>query len=316
MEHVPGQLGHVSAGEWEAIHADWPAYPGDKSWEVALLRFGDFPTGTQFTCLDIIDQCALMVAEVGIRELDRFDERHIHVAVRLSELIDLDERGLITGVEFDSELTPEQMHLKRTLGPDAYDRVMSGREVIGTMIDGQFRPTPLPVGDPLDDEWEEDWNEDPRTPEHVAIFEGTTLQLTEAAQPEIEHVGKSMLNIPASVQNRIPVFLSAQLFDTAVRDLGATLETRMRQVTGTTAYGHSLIDQYIQLLLDDGSYLPARLRSLRQELRAIFKFVRNEFAHGLHDIAPSRGYALVSRMCWHVRDIELITESLRADGPS
>ena len=315
MNHMPGQLGFVGGVTWEAIHADWPAYPGDQSWELALLRFGDFPAGTDFTCLEIIDQCALLVAEVGIREPDRYDDRHMHVAVRLSELVDLDERGLILGVALDHELTTDQLHLKRTLGPNTYERAISGQEVIGAIIDGEFQALSLPVSDPLGDEnWVEDYGDSPRAPERVAIFPGTTLRLTDAAQPEIARVAMGTLNIPSSLQDRIPVLLGAQLFDTAVRDLGAALESRMRKIAATGAYGQKLVDQYIQLLLDDGALLPARVRSLRQELRAIFKFVRNEFAHGLHDLPPGRGYALVSRMCWHVRDIELVAESFSAES--
>ncbi|EWT07332.1 hypothetical protein N864_05605 [Intrasporangium chromatireducens Q5-1] len=104
--------------------------------------------------------------------------------------------------------------------------------------------------------------------------------------------------------------LQSGLFDSAVRDLGAALESRMRVVTGTDDYGQRLVDRYVQSMLDGGTLLPARVRSLRQELRALFKFVRNESAHSLQDVPPARGYALISRMCWHVRDVELVAEAV------
>lgn len=309
LTDLPGELGWVDGGTWEAIHADWPAYPGDRDWRIALLRLGDFPQGTVFTCLDIIDQCALLVAEVGITQADRFDERHMHVALRLAELLELDGRGLVVGIDIEENLSTEQLHLKRTLGPDQYDRVISGEQVIGTMIDGEFTPMPLPDADgPSDgDNWA---MTDHRTPERVAMFEGSQIHLNGAAWPEVERVARSILRIPPSVQDRISVLLRSGLFDSAVRDLGAALESRMRAVTGTDDYGQRLIDRYVQSMLDNGTFLPARVRSLRQELRALFKFVRNEFAHSLQDVPPPRGYALISRMCWHLRDVELVADAM------
>jgi hypothetical protein len=236
----------------------------------------------------------------------------MHVAVRLEELLELDDRQLVVGVEIERSLSTEQLHLKRTLGPDLYDRVVSGEEILGVMRDGEFTPMNLPMEDDLSDEdvWE---GLDHRTPERVAIFEGSKIHLTETAWLEVERVAKSALVIPPSIQDRVSVMLQAGLFDSSVRDLGAALETRMRSVTGTESYGQKLVDQYVQLLLNNGTFLPARVRSLRQELRTIFKFVRNEFAHALQDVPSGRGYALVSRMCWHVRDVELTAEALSSE---
>lgn len=310
MTDSPGELGWVGGGTWEAIHADWPAYPGDRDWRIALLRLGDFPEGTNFTCLDVIDQCALLVAEVGIAAVDRFDERHMHVAVRLEDLLALDDRGLVVGVEIEHNLSTEQLHLKRTLGPDLYGRVVSREQVIGVTIDGEFLPMPLPDDSVPDDE---DWSiADHRTPDRVAMFEGSQIRLTADAWSEVERVARSILDIPLSVQERVSVMLRAQFFDSAVRDLGAALESRMRSITGTDDYGQRLVDRYIEAMLDCEVFLPARVRSLRQELRAVFKFVRNEFAHNLVDVPPARGYALISRMCWHVRDIEVVAEAMNA----
>jgi DNA-directed RNA polymerase subunit F len=140
------------------------------------------------------------------------------------------------------------------------------------------------------------------------MYEGTVIKLTTAAGPETERLAKSILEIPPSLDDRLTVLLDAGLFDSAIRDLGAALETRMRVISGTDGYGANLAKQYVKALQDNRDGLPARLNSLLQELRSIFKFVRNEFAHQLIDLEPSRGYALVSRLCWHVRDVELIIE--------
>lgn len=305
----PGSLGWVSSGIWEELHADWPAYPGDKSWQLALLRFGDFPVGTPFTCISVMDQCALFLAEVGIREANPLSEKHFHVAVRLEELIELDDRCLVTGVEMDTLLSPDQILMKRALGPEIWEKMRSGQTSLGVEIDGEFRNVSIPEDEEPWEEWEADEiYPAPRSPERMAIYPSTIVHLTSAAPPEVERVARLALEIPPSMVSRIAALLAAGLFDSAVRDLGAALEMRMREFVGSDGYGLALVEKYIGAVLASGNYLPARVKSLRQELRAVFKFVRNEFAHQLVDLDPSRGYALISRLCWHIADVELLID--------
>ncbi|MGE3413420.1 MAG: hypothetical protein AB7L91_14455 [Dehalococcoidia bacterium] len=305
-EH-PGSLGWVSDGVWEAIHADWPAYPGDRSWELALLRFGDFPSDAVFTCLSVIDQCALFVAGVSIKDPDLFSDRHMHVAVRLEELLELDDRNLVTGVEIDNSLSPDQILLKRVLGPSEWESVRSGQIVLGYEVDGEFARLQLPDDEESSDGWDLDESHPaPRSPERTAMYPGTIVRLTAEATAEVERIARLTLDLPTGLESRLAVQLNAGLFDSAIRDLGAALEMRMRRYTGSSGYGSALVEKYVSALLASGDFLPARVKSLRQELRAIFKFVRNEFAHQLVEVTPSRGHALVARMCWHIRDVEML----------
>ncbi|WP_284984457.1 hypothetical protein [Arthrobacter sp. efr-133-TYG-118] len=307
----PGELGSVGRGPvvWEAIHADWPAYPGDESWELGLLRLGDFPLGTEFQCISVIDQCALFVTQIDKKEPDLFSEKHMHVAIRLTELLEMDERGLVNGVVIETEMSPAQVHAKRSQGPELWARTQAGEKVYIQLANGQMVPVELD----RDEEWTEDDRAfalmSPRSTELVGMYEGTLISLTSAAGPEIERLTREALEIPPSLQDRITVQLNAGLFDSVIRDLGAALETRMRVVTGSQGFGKNLIEQYIKALQKNQDDLPAHIKSLRQELRSIFKFIRNEFAHNLVELEPSRGYAFISRLCWHVRDVELVIES-------
>lgn len=61
LEDHPGYLGFTSAGV-VAIHADWPVYPVEHGWLVALASLGSFPDGTAFSPLDDIDRCLLFLA--------------------------------------------------------------------------------------------------------------------------------------------------------------------------------------------------------------------------------------------------------------
>lgn len=306
-----GALGWVSDRNWEAIHADWPAYPGDQSWEVALLRFGDFPLGMRFTCISVIDQCALFVADTGVRVEDKFSEKHMHVAARLDELISLDDRQLITGVTIEETLSLNQILVRRTFdSQQQWDDFRTGDLVIGTFLDGEFKRIYPPL---YDADWTDDWDDGspPRTAEYVAMYPGCQVQLTSSSDIEIERIARMLLEIPPDLDRRINALLSAGLYDSAIRDLGVSLESRMRIYTGGSEFGSRLVESYIRKLLATGDYLPARIKSLRQELRAIFKFVRNEFAHNLADLEVGRGYALISRLCWHIRDVDLLTQELK-----
>ena len=141
------------------------------------------------------------------------------------------------------------------------------------------------------------------------MYEGTVISLRPAALPEMERLTREALEIPPSLQSRLAILLDAGLFDSAIRDLGAALETRMRVATGGPGFGKDLIDQYVKVLQENEYDLPARIQSHHQELRSIFQFIRNEFAHRVVELEPSHGYAFVSRLCWHVRDVELMIES-------
>jgi hypothetical protein len=46
-----------------AIHADWPMYPWEHGWLMALVNLCCFPTGTTFTEISDIDLVLLLNAE-------------------------------------------------------------------------------------------------------------------------------------------------------------------------------------------------------------------------------------------------------------
>lgn len=164
---------------FEAIHADWPAYPDDKGWTLPLLRLGDFPFGTEFTCVSVVDQIALFVADVGIRERDPFSEKHMHVAIRLEDLLELDDRRLVKGVTVETSLSPDQINMKRNLGPGLWEEVRTGQTPLGRRVDGEFIPIAVPDdGESLSDLSEYETYPPRRSPERVAMYEGTVIALT------------------------------------------------------------------------------------------------------------------------------------------
>lgn len=113
-EH-PGYFGFTSQGVI-AIHADWPMYPEEHGHELALLWLTAMPPDTKLRAIDDIDRCTLLVADVKCSRPDDFDAKNFHVALWHSDLLELQQRGLISGVSPVSERDFERH--KRARLPD------------------------------------------------------------------------------------------------------------------------------------------------------------------------------------------------------
>lgn len=305
MDQFAGFLGLTSRGVI-AIHTDWPAYPREHGWAAALLTFGDFPIGTKFRCIDNIDQCALFLAVGTGGEKDPYDENALHIAVWHEDLIELDRMDLIWGLEFDtdSDLTPEQRELRRQLGPELFEEVRSGRVRLGAHLNGEWIPLPPDAGD---GEGYLEFGADVRTPDRLLLYDGTEVSLVQSADEKLAELAHHALEIPPTIQSRISPLLAEGLFDTCVRELGAAMETRMKEVLPAShkpLFGMRLVKLYVDALRESDRIISSRLKTLNQELRTAIMFVRNEFAHNLVDLPPGRGYTVVARMCWNLSVIE------------
>ena len=102
FQNHPGYLGFTSQGVI-AIHADWPVYPTEHGWEVALETLGNFPEGTLFKKLDDIDHCYLLLVGDPEKEKDPYDEKHFHVAIWRDDLLELCRKGLTSGLMTERE---------------------------------------------------------------------------------------------------------------------------------------------------------------------------------------------------------------------
>jgi hypothetical protein len=96
----PGYLGRWSGSRLIVlIHADWPNYPAGEGPGFALAALGRFPADTDFTLIDDIDRCCLLIASQYKKYPDVFDDRNLHVAAWHEDLIELANSGYITGVQ-------------------------------------------------------------------------------------------------------------------------------------------------------------------------------------------------------------------------
>jgi hypothetical protein len=296
-EDHPGYLGLTSEGVI-AIHADWPIYPIEHGLGAAVTSLGAFPGGTTFRPISDIDRCVLLVAEGYGETVDPFGPRAFQVAIWHKDLLAGLDRGLVEGVERLSEREYEERR-RRDLWHTRGRQVDSGLEFTeepGFQLYFQHPETGehVPIQLPPLDEYDDD-KEGGRP--CLGVLPAGIVQLTSAGSAFLESLWNDEFFVPEEIRSRLQPLLGNGLYDTALRELGVLIETRLRRALSSTRYGSQLIDEYIAALTESGEFLGTGVKILRGELRTAFMFVRNEFAHNLIDLAASRGYALISRMC-------------------
>lgn len=274
----PGFMHYDQGGIlFEVLHADWPVYPKGHGWRLALQSLAVFPTDVHFEKIDDIDRCFLLVA-VGsgpslVPRGDLYDPKWFHVAVWHEDALELDRRGLIEGITIRSQYEA------------ALDYYNKYKNVLFKSEDG-VREHSLPPPDPNDFEAD-------ATP----AVELSSILLTSAVEETLLEITEPMGNLVAEIRERVHPLFDIAMYDTAVREAGVILESRIREVTATELYGQMLIEEYYQRLCSQNRGKPtAFMKVLRTELRTLFKFVRNDFAHSLQQITSAQCGILLGRI--------------------
>lgn len=318
MKDFPGYLGFTSRGVI-AIHADWPAYPLEHGWQTAVITLGSHPSGTQFTRVDDIDQCALFLAEGPRKYDDPYDERAFHVAIWHEDLLEAHALGLVSGVE---PLGRRQYEERRREDLRAHLRracELSGSPLpagdlltrLGMEVDGQFVHVEWPALDEYEDEDLGLLN----SGRWLGIGGPGTVSLTAKGWARLDELWAEALEIPEQARPRLEVLIEHEFYDSALRELGALIETRMRELTSSRSYGLVLVEHFMAQLSSSERFHNAGLKILRSELRTALKFVRNEFAHKVVDLPRARAYALLGRMCRVLTEVYSAAEALARNSP-
>jgi hypothetical protein len=129
------------------------------------------------------------------------------------------------------------------------------------------------------------------------------VTLTDDGWIALDAIWAKGLEIPHRAQARIQPLIEAGMYDTAVRELSVLIESRIRSLTGSTAYGIRLVDEFFQGVASR-NLLNTGAKVLRGELRTAFKFVRNEFAHNVIELPHPRAMSLIGRMCHALAELE------------
>lgn len=287
LSKEPGYLGLTNRGVI-AIHADWPAYAVAHGSTYSLLTLGQFPIGTRFTKLDEIDACVLFLVQVKPTSKDPYDKSQLHVALWREDLGDLIDAGHVAGGARISN--HEWVSQWKAKYEGAYYEDSKGNK---HFID-------VPDAEDLDD----------MGVRHIQVEErGLSLQPDGlAALNKILAVEKSC--IEEEIMRRARPSLLAKHYDTAIREACLVLETKMRATTKGSSYGCALVEEFFAVALSDDNLVTSQLKTLRVEAIAFFKYVRNEYAHNLHDIDATQCYALLVRTSMVLSAIEQVRAHL------
>lgn len=279
----PGNLGSVRGTLLTVHHADWPAYPQGDDFRAALLQLAAFPTGTAFIAVDHIDQSALFIARVRGADLDKpLAARNFHIAIWYEDLIDLDRRGFVDGIKRSPRARIEQ-YWQRLLS-----EVPEGARVGYRGADGEFVPLEKPDLD--------SYSDDPVYDEFVASG-SDRLTITPAGRDFLlQELIATKSNIMTSLGDRVADLFGHKYYDTCIREACVQLEHEIRVRTGADAYGDKLVELFIEKVRSDKKYLESFVRSFRQELRAVFKFIRNDFMHNLREADSASALAVLFRV--------------------
>ncbi|MEU6779326.1 hypothetical protein ABZ912_08975 [Nonomuraea angiospora] len=308
------------------MHANWPTYPREHGWQVFLATIGSFPEGTVFRPIDDIDRCTLFVAENYENRREDFHPRRLHVAAWHEDVLAADDLGLVTGVQALTERGHEERS-RSTLRESILDQLEREEGVrpssfnlddLGFVHQGEFRRYHWrSLEDYDDDEQDADGNilyEAPRTWLGFSASEG--MQMTPHGWRRLESLWIEELGEAPSFHPRVDPIVRLEMYDSALREYGAIIESKMRQICASSKHGQQLIADFIAFTENSNLFLASYIRTLRNEMRSGFAFVRNEFAHGVAAIPRPRTFALLGQMMRILDQLQAISETLRKHSRS
>lgn len=282
LDH-PGNLGPTRGNLLTVHHADWPAYPQGDDFRTALLQLTAFPAGTEFKAVDHIDKSALFIACVPGAKLDHpFSANNFHIAVWYEDLIALDEQGLATGIKRVTERRWEEGRWQQLRSGVPADAAVGYHAEDGTFV--RYEPD------------FDSYEDDPHYGDFV-IFPHDLVSVTSSGREFILHeLATSKQEIMTVVGQRVADLFDRQYYDTCIREACVALEHEIRLRTRSEKYGDQLVELFVGQILSDKRYLESYVRTHRQELRAVFKFIRNKFMHNLSTADAAATLAILFRI--------------------
>jgi CRISP-associated protein Cas1 len=119
-------------------------------------------------------------------------------------------------------------------------------------------------------------------------YSGRNALLTELRKSEAE--------LHKDAGARVSHLFRLGYYDTAVREACVQLEDEIKKYLNVNLYGNKLTEKLITHLLHEKKILESHVRTFRQELRTVFKFIRNDFMHNLREADEAAAYAMLFRI--------------------
>ena len=112
---------------------------------------------------------------------------------------------------------------------------------------------------------------------------------------------------------RVTKLVELQYYDTAVREACVGLEHRLKTWLESDRWGDHLVEQFMARARDAKLH-EGYERVLRGELRACFKFVRNDLMHNFVDMAEDQCRAALFRLVRAKHEIDEVIDHIDAVG--
>lgn len=240
--------------------------------------------------MDDIDRCVLFMAELKCNKPNKYDEKNFHLAVWHEDLLELQAKSYVRGVQAGSHRKWEKESRKK---------LFAHGKLFYKDPDGNFReyiPDPISDYDCHNREW--------------PIFRDDSITLTSSGRlAALELLRATSRRELRPLGMRVMAALDAGLFDTAVREACVTLETDLKRQLKVTEFGDRLVEEYAKHLRGFG-VRESFVRTLRIELRAVFKFLRNDFMHNLRKLDEARSTAILLRVVKVRNSIKAVKNAL------
>jgi hypothetical protein len=266
------------------LHADWPAYPEGDDFLEGLFQLSAFPAATSFVAIDDIDRALLLAADVkGANFENPFAAKNFHIAIWHQDAAELQRRGFIEGIEQGTEQKWFENQWK-----EFQSKIPAGQSVGMRGPAGEFIPIKGPKLGQYDD--------DPDSMPFVVVPSGR-IAVTAAGREFVRSTIRAQsLDIATHISSKAHKLFELGFFDTCVRDACVQLEDQIKKQIGSQAYGDKLLDAFAEHLRAKKQMLESDFRTFHQELRAVFKWIRNYYMHNLSEVDEASALVILVRI--------------------
>ena len=154
--------------------------------------------------------------------------------------------------------------------------------------DGKFRV--IRYRKPILDEDEDDWD----YRDHVVIPD--SISLTKEGILELAVLSEG-IEYSEEIKSLTSPLLKLRRLDTAIREASLLIETSIKKFHNVDLYGQKLIEFHIKdVVSNNDNFYSAAIKCYRGELRTIFKFIRNDFAHNFKILSEGQCRVILQRI--------------------
>jgi hypothetical protein len=130
-----------------------------------------------------------------------------------------------------------------------------------------------------------------------AILPDGKMKVTAEGRHRVQQIiAAQKLDVAADVSPKVVKLLSINYFDTCIREACVQLEQEVKQLLHADEFGNKLVERLADYIGTSGEHLESFRRTYRQEMRSIFKTIRNHYMHNLVDADFAQAEVMLFRI--------------------